>query len=249
MTVTFDHTIVHARDNLVSARFLADILGVPGPDGPGHFTPVTTDNGVTLDFMTVGTVSAHHYAFTVTRAQFDAACDRVRSRGLTIYAGPDRSGEGGMYRRGERRGFYFDDPDRNLMELIEVPASEVHNEMRHLATAWAAAETSSDIEALDELLAEEFFGVGPLGFVLDKSAWLARFADGLVNESLAFRGLQVHGHGSNVVVVGVLEQRTTFQGVDSSGRYRVTFVVVRQGGRRQIASCHLGPLDDRAVAS
>jgi hypothetical protein len=68
MTVTLDHTIVHASDNLASAQFLADILGVARPGAPTHFTPVVTDNDVVLDFMTVGKVLPHHYAFTMTSA-------------------------------------------------------------------------------------------------------------------------------------------------------------------------------------
>jgi hypothetical protein len=70
MAVTLDHTIVHLSDNLTS-----------------------TDNDVALDFMTARKVFPHHYAFTVTPAEFDAAYGRVRTQGLTIYARPDRSGE------------------------------------------------------------------------------------------------------------------------------------------------------------
>jgi catechol 2,3-dioxygenase-like lactoylglutathione lyase family enzyme len=249
MTVTLDHTIVHASDNLASARFLANILGVTGPDSPGHFTPVITDNGVALDFMTVGEVLPHHYAFIVSPAEFDAAYERVRAQGLTIYAQPDRNGEGKMYQRHGRRGFYFDDPDRNLMELIEKPGGVVVAEVRELATRWAAAEVDSDVGTLDGLLADEFCGIGPLGFVLDKAAWLNRFAGGLRNESLLFDDLRIHGHGASVIVVAVLDQQTTFNNVDTSGRYRISFVVVREGGRWQVASCHIGPLDAHAEAS
>ena len=111
MTVTLDHTIVHARNNLASAQFLADILGVARPEGPAHFTPVVPDNGVVLDFMTVGNVLPHHYAFTMSPARFDEAYGRVHTQGLTIYAQPDRSGEGTVYEHNGWRGFYFDDPD------------------------------------------------------------------------------------------------------------------------------------------
>lgn len=249
MTVTLDHTIVHASDNLASARFLADILGVTGPDSPGHFAAVVTDNEVALDFMTVAKVLPHHYAFTVSPAEFDAAYQRVRAHSLTIYAQPDRSGAGEMYHGHGRRGFYFDDPDRNLMELIEKPADVVVAEISELAIRWAAAEVDGDVDRLERLLADQFCGIGPLGFVLDKPAWLNRFADGLHNEAVSFDDLQIHDHGDTVVVVAVLDQQTTFNGVDTSGRYRVSFVVVRKGGRWQIASCHIGPLDARAEAS
>jgi ketosteroid isomerase-like protein len=249
MTVTLDHTIVHASNNLASAQFLANILGLAGPDSPAHFTPVVTDNDVVLDFMTVGEVLPHHYAFTLSPAEFDEAYRRVRAEGLTIYARPDRSGEGEIYRRGRHRGFYFDDLDENLMELIEKPGDVVDREIRELATRWAMAEVDSDIKTLDRLLADEFCGIGPFGFVLDKPAWLDRFAGGLHNEDLKFADLQIRNHGDSVIVVGVLDQQATFNDSDSSGQYRVSFVASRQGGRWKIASCHIGPLDPRAVKS
>jgi ketosteroid isomerase-like protein len=249
MAVTLDHTIVHATDNLASARFLADILGVPAPDSPGHFAPVVTHNNVVLDFMTVGTVLPHHYAFTVGPAQFDDAYGRVRDLGLTIYAQPDRSGEGELYERHGRRGFYFDDPDENLMELIEKSDSDVEREIRELASSWAQAEVDSDVGALGELLTDDFRGVGPLGFVLDKAAWLNRFANGLHNSALAFDALQIRVFGLGAVVVGVLNQQATFNATDSSGSYRVSFVAIREGARCKIASCHIGPLDPKAMAS
>jgi catechol 2,3-dioxygenase-like lactoylglutathione lyase family enzyme len=249
MTVTLDHTIVHASDNLASARFLANILGVAGPDSPAHFTPVVTDNDVVLDFMTVGDVLPHHYAFRLSPGDFDAAHARVRAQGLPIFARPDRSGQGEVYRRGGRRGFYFDDPDLNLMELIENPADDVDSAIHELATRWAAAEVDSDVAVLDGLLADEFCGIGPIGFVLDKPAWLHRFAGGLHTESLAFTDLQIRHLGCTVVVVGVLDQHATFKDVDASGRFRVSFVAARPGDRWTIASCHIGPLDPRAVTS
>jgi ketosteroid isomerase-like protein/catechol 2,3-dioxygenase-like lactoylglutathione lyase family enzyme len=249
MAVTLDHTIVHARDNLTSARFLADILGVVGPDSPAHFTPVVTDNDVVLDFMSVGEVLPHHYAFRISSIQFDEALARVRAKELTIYAQPDRSGEGEVYERNGERGFYFDDPDRNLMELIEESESGVDEEIRELANRWSAAEADDDVGVLDELLAEEFRGIGPLGFVLDKSAWLNRFAGGLHNVAVSFAELQVHAHGGSAIVVGVLDQQATFNDVDSSGRYRSSLVAIRSAGGWKIVSCHIGPLDLRAATS
>jgi ketosteroid isomerase-like protein len=249
MAVTLDHTIVHARNNLTSAQFLADILGVDAPDRPAHFTPVVTYNDVVLEFMTMGEVWPHHYAFTVTPTQFEEAYARVRARGLTIYARPDRSGEGEVYAHAGTRGFYFDDPDRNLMELIERTAGDVEHDVREVASRWAAAEVDGDVETLDALIAGDFCGIGPLGFVLDKPAWLNRFANGLENTAFSFAELQIRPEGSCAIVAGILDQQATFGGSDSSGRYRISFVLIRRGGHWQIGSCHIGPLDDRAVTA
>src|SRR6476620_5620141 len=51
MAINFNHTIVWARDNEASARFLAQILGLPAPKRWGPFMVVMTDNGANIDFM------------------------------------------------------------------------------------------------------------------------------------------------------------------------------------------------------
>jgi catechol 2,3-dioxygenase-like lactoylglutathione lyase family enzyme len=50
VTVTLNHTIVHARDPEATAKFLTSILGLPAHRKLAHFTVV--DVGVTsLDFL------------------------------------------------------------------------------------------------------------------------------------------------------------------------------------------------------
>jgi len=111
-----------------------------------------------------------------------------------------------------------------------------------LVHRWAAAEQQNDAGLLDELLAGDFTGVGPLGFVLTREQWLVRFRNGLVNRAFAVQDPQVRGYGSATVVVGVLAQDTSWQGGDNSGRFRVTLVAVRPADRWLVAHVHIGPL-------
>jgi hypothetical protein len=67
---------------------------------------------------------------------------------------------------------------------------------------WAAAEQDNDAEALDKLLAGDFVGVGPLGFVLDRDQWLGRFGNGLENRAFAVEDAHVRDYGAAAVVVG-----------------------------------------------
>jgi ketosteroid isomerase-like protein len=48
---------------------------------------------------------------------------------------------------------------------------------------WNNAECDADVERLATLLTDDFVGIGPLGFVLPKQSWLARFAGGLHYEN------------------------------------------------------------------
>lgn len=57
MPIELNHTIVHARDPLVSASLLAQLLGCPAPGRFGPFHTVALDNGVTLDFIEADTRS------------------------------------------------------------------------------------------------------------------------------------------------------------------------------------------------
>jgi len=49
-----------------------------GPEW-GHFVPVRTANGVTLDFDTREEFRPGHYAFLISDAEFEAAFARIRS--------------------------------------------------------------------------------------------------------------------------------------------------------------------------
>jgi catechol 2,3-dioxygenase-like lactoylglutathione lyase family enzyme len=120
-----NHIIVPAKDKHVSARFLADILGVE-PEAPwGHFVPVRTSNGVALDFIDSKDVRTQHYAFLVDDAEFDAGFARIKDRGIPYYARPDKSGPGEINRYWGGRGVYFEDPDGHLLELITKPYGDL----------------------------------------------------------------------------------------------------------------------------
>src|SRR5689334_4983607 len=103
MSVELNHTIIPAKDKWVSAKFLADILNLEAGPEWGHFVPVKTANGVTLDFDTREAFRPGHYAFLVSDAD------------------PRRSKPGEINHLHGGRGVYFDDPNGHVMEIITRP--------------------------------------------------------------------------------------------------------------------------------
>ena len=119
MTAQLNHTIVWCRDNVKSSTFLTGILRLPPPKPVFHFMVVELGNGVAMDFMAKdGEVAPQHYAFLVSDDEFDFGLERVREAGQPNWADPARTKRGEIYERDGGRGFYFDDPDGHLLELL-----------------------------------------------------------------------------------------------------------------------------------
>ena len=122
MAVQLNHTIVWCRDKERSAAFLADILGRPAPTRFGPFLVVDLDNGVSLDFHDRhGDIAPQHYAFLIGEDDFDAVFARIRASNRTYWADPGQSHANEINRNDGGRGFYFEDPDGHLLEVITRP--------------------------------------------------------------------------------------------------------------------------------
>jgi catechol 2,3-dioxygenase-like lactoylglutathione lyase family enzyme len=119
MSIQFNHTIVHCHDKATSARFLADILGLPEPKAFGPFLAVKSENGVSLDFMdNKDKITPQHYAFLIGDQEFDQIFERVKSKGLKYWADPMERQENQINTWHGGRGFYFEDPDHHLLQVL-----------------------------------------------------------------------------------------------------------------------------------
>ena len=121
MAILLDHTIVPARDKLASAKFFAEIFGLNVKPGEGYFAQVQVNDSLTFDFADETEPQSHHYAFHISEAEFDAIYDRVKSKGLPYGSGPYNHSDGKIYTRRGGRGFYFEDPNGHLLEVMTVP--------------------------------------------------------------------------------------------------------------------------------
>jgi len=121
MAILLDHTIVPARDKLASAKFFANIFGLNVKPGEGYFAQVQVNDSLTFDFADETEPQSHHYAFHISEAEFDAIYDRVKSKGLPYGSGPYNHSDSQIYTRRGGRGFYFEDPNGHLLEVMTVP--------------------------------------------------------------------------------------------------------------------------------
>ena len=119
MPVLLNHTIVRVADKEAAARFLTEILGLGDPTSFGPFLCVETANGVSLDYDDRHGPVPSHYAFLVSEPEFDAIFARVTERGLRYWADPGH--EQAMVLNGNGRGFYFEDPSGNNLEVLTRP--------------------------------------------------------------------------------------------------------------------------------
>jgi ketosteroid isomerase-like protein len=121
--------------------------------------------------------------------------------------------------------------------------SVARDQVLELGRQWAAAERTGDVAPLGPLLADDFILVGPLGFMLDKEQYLgSRRSGDLKHASLVWEDVRVRVYGETAVAVGSQTQRSTYQGRDASGRFRVTQVAVRQADRWTIVGLHYSPI-------
>lgn len=124
MPISFNHTIVGARDKQESAEFLTELFGLPAPVPFGHFMVVTLEHGASLDYANVPDgqdIRPQHYAFLVSEADFDAIYGKIRARGIQHWADPRGERPGEINHRDGGRGVYFPDPAGHFMEILTRP--------------------------------------------------------------------------------------------------------------------------------
>ncbi|NLE80338.1 MAG: VOC family protein [Rhodococcus sp.] len=120
--ISFNHTIVAARDKKESAWFLTELFDLPAPVSAGFFLSVKLDNCVTLDYAEPPVdFPPQHYAFLVGEDDFDRIYGKIVERGQEHWADPRQSEPGTFNTNDGGRGVYFLDPSGNYMEIITVP--------------------------------------------------------------------------------------------------------------------------------
>ncbi|MGA5065097.1 VOC family protein [Streptomyces exfoliatus] len=122
MAVTFNHTIIAAKDRHESAKFFRELLELPEAPSWGPFLNVQLADGVLIQFAEPPVeIQMQHYAFLVDEELFDRACGRLRDQGIEHWADPQMRRPGETNTEHGGRGVYFKDPAGHAFELITQP--------------------------------------------------------------------------------------------------------------------------------
>ena len=124
-----------------------------------------------------------------------------------------------------------------------MTTEDTTRDVLNLAQDWAKAERESDTARLADLLADDFVGIGPRGFMLTKDEWIGRHASGALRyESLTLDEVTVRPHAGAAIVTGHETDTIQYEGHPIQGDYRTTLIFVTQQGRWRLASLQFSPI-------
>ncbi len=122
MATQLDHMILRVNDRAKSIEFYTGILGLKYEGEREPFSVIRVAPELTLQIAPWGTQGGEHFAFAMSRAEFDDVFRRVRDAGLEY--GDSSQSVGNMRGPGDEAGargpgkaLYFFDPNRHLIEI------------------------------------------------------------------------------------------------------------------------------------
>ncbi len=131
MTITLNHTIIHAHDTAATAAFMTEVLGLPPARQLGHFTVVQVGE-TSLDLLqSEGEIASRHFAFRVSEEEFDQIFARIRERKIPYWADPFHREPSSINHWDDGRGLYFEDPNGHNLEILTRPYGSAGLDAEH----------------------------------------------------------------------------------------------------------------------
>lgn len=119
---TLDHVIIKVNDLDASIAFYTGMLGFSAEGMDGPFALIRAGPDFQIQLAPWGTEGLEHYAFAVSKLEFEAILSRIKAAN-TAY-GPTFDSVGVNSGPGEEAGarglaptLYFNDPNKHLIEI------------------------------------------------------------------------------------------------------------------------------------
>jgi catechol 2,3-dioxygenase-like lactoylglutathione lyase family enzyme len=119
---TLDHIILKVNDLAASVAFYTEVLGFSAEGRDGPFTIIRVSPEFQLQLAPWGTPGLEHYAFAVSKREFEDIFKRIKAAGIGFGPSFDSVGMNtGPGRESGARGLaptlYFNDPNQHLLEI------------------------------------------------------------------------------------------------------------------------------------
>ena len=99
------------------------------------------------------------------------------------------------------------------------------DELLALGQRWAEAEVAGDTRTLAAMAHPDLRAVGPVGFVLDRDAWLHRYDSGdLETTQLIWDQVEIRVFGDTAIAIGRQSQQATHRGRPNNVDLRISHV-------------------------
>lgn len=117
-----DHVVIKVNDIAESVAFYTKVMGFTDAGTDGPFTVIRVSDTFQMQLAPWGTPGSEHYAFAVSRPDFEEIFARIKAAGIGYGPSFDSVGSNtGPGRevgaRGEAPTLYFFDPNKHLLEI------------------------------------------------------------------------------------------------------------------------------------
>ena len=127
-------------------------------------------------------------------------------------------------------------------------AQDVEATIAQLEKDWVAAIVKKDTATLDRLLASEFAGTSPTAHTYTKSEAIADINDSrYVVDTMDLDEVSVNVYGTTAVSFISQEEKSKYEGKDTSGHYHFTDVWAKKDGNWQAVASHGTRYDEPAA--
>lgn len=125
--------------------------------------------------------------------------------------------------------------------MVNNITTQLKEEINILQNKFDKAELRADTAALQELLADDFFSIGPKGFVLDKQQWIDRHIQ-FSYQKLETSDIKIRVYGNTAIVTDIQENEAKYKDEPVKLKVRVCQVWIKQENKWQLVSIQFSPL-------